>query len=112
MALYILNNKRTFVTDMERRYEVTINVQASERMQGANFAIERSAAAQPVAPKSAERPVVNMEWGFEGQEEDEGAGEPAGASGEREREGERGSPAASTSARPARGSRRRAPAPP
>ncbi len=85
VALYILNNKRTFVTDMERRYEVTINVQASERMQGANFAIERSAAAQPVAQKSAERPVVNMEWGFEGQEEDEGAGEPAGASGERER---------------------------
>ena len=94
MALYILNNKRTFVTDMERRYEVTINVQACERMQGANFAIERSAAAQPVAPKSAERPVVNMEWGFEGQEEDEGAGEPAGASGEREREreGEAGRP--------------------
>jgi ribonuclease E len=40
-------------------------------MQGANFAIEKSAA--PVAPqKPAERPAaVNMAWGFEGQENDE-----------------------------------------
>ena len=44
VALYILNNKRAFVTDMERRYGVVIAVQASDRMQGANFAIERSAA--------------------------------------------------------------------
>ena len=43
VALYILNNKRAFVTDMERRYGIVITVQASDRMQGANFAIERSA---------------------------------------------------------------------
>jgi ribonuclease E len=36
VALYILNNKRSFVTDMERRYGIVISVQASERMQGAN----------------------------------------------------------------------------
>ena len=47
VALYILNNKRAFVTDMERRYGVVIAVQASDRMQGANFAIERSAVQAP-----------------------------------------------------------------
>jgi ribonuclease E len=67
VALYILNNKRAFVTDMERRYGIVITVQASERMQGANFAIEKSAA-QPAPLKVQERTVVNMEWGFEGQE--------------------------------------------
>ena len=49
VALYILNNKRAFVTDMERRYGIVIAVQASDRMQGANFAIERSSA--PVTPQ-------------------------------------------------------------
>ena len=73
VALYILNNKRAFVTDMERRYGVSIAVEAGDRMQGANFAIEKSAA--PVAPpKAAERPAaVNMEWGFEGQESEDAA---------------------------------------
>ncbi len=83
-ALYILNNKRAFVTDMERRYGIAIAVEASERMQGANFAIERSAT-QPVAQKPSERPVVNMEWGFEGQEGEEEPGEEtAEVAGERE----------------------------
>ena len=79
VALYILNNKRSFVTDMERRHGVTITVEASARMQGANFAIEKSAA--PVAPqKPAERPAaVNMAWGFEGQENDEAPAEEAEA---------------------------------
>ena len=71
VALYILNNKRAFVTDMERRYGITITVQASDRMQGANFAIERSAPRSRCRRRRAERAVVNMEWGFEGQEADE-----------------------------------------
>ena len=70
VALYILNNKRAFVTDMERRYGIVISVQASERMQGANFAIERSAT-QPAPQKAPERAVVNMESGFESQERQE-----------------------------------------
>jgi ribonuclease E len=75
VALYILNNKRTFVTDMERRYGVSIAVEAGDRMQGANFAIEKSAA--PAAPpKAADRPAaVNMEWGFDGQESEDAVGE-------------------------------------
>src|SRR4029453_10761037 len=70
VALYILNNKRAFVTDMERRYGITIAVQASDRMQGANFAIERSAV-QLAPQRTVERAVVNMESGFEAQEGEE-----------------------------------------
>src|SRR5262249_55389981 len=91
VALYILNNKRGFVTDMERRYGIVIAVQASERMQGANFAIEKSTA-QPRPQKAQERAVVNMDWGFEGQEgqerqdvaEEEDQGEEVASSAERE----------------------------
>jgi ribonuclease E len=71
VALYILNNKRAFVTDMERRYGVVIAVQASDRMQGANYAIERSAVQAPAPQRVAERAVVNMESGFERQEGEE-----------------------------------------
>ncbi len=75
VALYILNNKRAFITDMEHRYSIAIAVEAGERMQGANFAIEKSAA-PAAAPKAAERPAaVNMEWGFEGQESEDATGD-------------------------------------
>jgi ribonuclease E len=66
VALYILNNKRPFVTDMEKRHGLTITVQASDRMQGANFAIEKSAVQAAAPQKTQDRSVVNMEWGFEG----------------------------------------------
>ena len=94
VALYILNNKRSFVTDMEHRHGVSITVEASPRMHGANFAIEKSSA--PVAPqKAAERSVaVNMAWGFEGQDGEEAPREEAEArhvepEGESEGEGRR-----------------------
>jgi ribonuclease E len=56
---------------MERRYGLYVTVQASDRMQGASFAIEKSAA--PVVPqRAAERSsAVNMEWGFESEEVEE-----------------------------------------
>ncbi len=77
VALYILNNKRAFINDMEARNGVSIAVQASDKLQGANFTIEKGAApAQPV--RHPERNVVNMDWGFEG----EGEGEAADASGD------------------------------
>ena len=71
VALYILNSKRSFVTEMEHRYGVAIAVQASDRMHGANFAIEKSAA--PVAPpRVVERSTaVNMGWAFDGDEGEE-----------------------------------------
>ena len=64
VALYILNHKRAYITEMERRHGVTIRVEASDRMQGANFGVERIAA--PVAlAKPASRTAVSMEWGFD-----------------------------------------------
>jgi ribonuclease E len=74
VALYILNSKRSFVTEMEHRYGVSIAVQASDRMHGANFAIEKSAA--PVTPpRAVERSTaVNMGWAFDGEEDEEAAG--------------------------------------
>ena len=84
VALYILNNKR----DVRHRHGAAgtafpSRCEAGDRMQGANFAIEKSAA--PAAPpKAAERPAaVNMEWGFEGQEGEEAHGELEEAGGPR-----------------------------
>ncbi len=71
VALYILNHKRGFITEIEQRYGIFVSVQASERMQGANFAIERTS--EPTAaPARAQRNVVSMDWGFDGSEGDSG----------------------------------------
>ncbi|HRK18505.1 MAG TPA: ribonuclease E/G, partial [Hyphomicrobiaceae bacterium] len=64
VALYILNNKRQFISEIEDRFGVAVAVQASERMHGANYAIERSSAPPPVR-RAPVRPAVNMDWGFE-----------------------------------------------
>src|SRR6476646_6634040 len=89
VALYILNNKRTFITDMERRYGVPITVQASDRMQGANFAIEKSAI-QAAPQKTQDGSVVNMEWGVEGEDGAEEAADEVAPAASREGEGEDG----------------------
>jgi ribonuclease E len=65
VALYILNHKRSYVMDLERRYGIAIALLASDKMQGANFAVERSAA---VLRREPERAAVNMNMGFDGSE--------------------------------------------
>lgn len=67
VALYILNSKRAYVTDMEHRHGYSVTVMGSDRVQGANFTIERGGAAVPV--RRVERAAVNMDWGFDGEEE-------------------------------------------
>ncbi len=72
VALYILNNKRPFINDMEARVGLPIIVTGSDKLAGANFTIEKGTApAQP--PRRIERTVVNMESGFEGEDEEGGA---------------------------------------
>ena len=67
VALYILNNKRAFINDMEARYGISITVQSSDKLQGANFTIEKTArAAEP--RRQPDRSAVNMDWGFDGDE--------------------------------------------
>ncbi len=74
VALYILNNKRHFINEMETRHGIFVTVQASDKLQGANFLIEKGHAA-PVATRRPDRAAVNMDWGFTG----EGEGEPVEA---------------------------------
>jgi ribonuclease E len=71
VALYILNRKRPYVADMEARHGHTITVLGSDRMQGANFTVERGAASA-VPLRRAERAAVNMDWGFDGDNESSG----------------------------------------
>jgi ribonuclease E len=94
VALYILNNKRPFINDMEARHGLPITVTGSDKLAGANFTIEKGAA--PVQPqRRAERVAVNMEWGFEGEAEGEAEAREAAreappaaeAAAEREEEG-------------------------
>jgi ribonuclease E len=97
VALYILNNKRPFINDMETRLGLQIMVTGSDKLAGANFTIEKGAA--PALPqRRIERNVVNMESGFEGEEEEgsefEAREQPAGdpevdARVERDRDPER-----------------------
>ncbi len=76
VALYILNNKRPFINDMEARHGLPITVTGSDKLAGANFTIEKGAA--PVQPqRRTERTAVNMDWGFD--EADEGEGEAQAA---------------------------------
>ena len=68
VALYLLNNKRAFINDMEARAGVTITIAASDKVQGANFTIERTAR-HSEQPRRIERSAVKIDWGFEGDGE-------------------------------------------
>ena len=57
-ALYILNNKRHYLRDIEMRYGVTITINASEHMHGAAYAIEKVAAASPRLAEGARPEAV------------------------------------------------------
>jgi ribonuclease E len=70
VALYILNNKRPFINDMEARYGVSISITASDKMQGANFSIERTTRVEE-PQRRVERGAVNMDWGFAGESGEE-----------------------------------------
>ena len=68
VALYILNNKRRFITELEAHHGISIAVQASDKLQGANFTIEKTNVRSEAAPRRIERSAVNMDWGFEGED--------------------------------------------
>ena len=63
-AIYILNNKRGFLNEIEHRHGVSVSVVASDKMQGANFTIGKVTDG-PASGGSQEKMVVNMDWGFE-----------------------------------------------
>ena len=59
VALYILNNKRNYVNDMERRYNVNIAINASADLEGVSYTIEQMRRDQS---SSSEPAVVQMDW--------------------------------------------------
>lgn len=59
VALYILNQKRPSLKDIETRYGMDVTIAANDKLQGANFTIERGAA-RPGA-RRAESAVVSMD---------------------------------------------------
>jgi ribonuclease E len=62
-ALYILNQKRHFLNDMEARYGVTITVTGSEKVQGASFQIERGPQLLDRAPARPKDSAIQMGYG-------------------------------------------------
>jgi len=91
-ALYILNNKRSYLRDIELRYGVTIVLQPDEKAHGGHFTLERGAEAVP--PAAGETRVINMETAplEQADEEEEAAvaaAAPASAEGESEKRSSR-----------------------
>ncbi len=65
VALYLLNQKRTFLQHLEERYGVLVFVRASERHQGANFSIDAlQDAGDRVGPRGKDA-AINVDTGFE-----------------------------------------------
>lgn len=63
VALYVLNQKRQYLKDIEARYGVCINIIADQKLQGANFQIERTENTD--VGRSDKNVVVKMDWAFE-----------------------------------------------
>jgi ribonuclease E len=59
VALYILNQKRSHLKDIEQRYRIPITVTADENLHVSQFVIERSAESEI---GGGETPVVQMDW--------------------------------------------------
>jgi ribonuclease E len=59
VALYILNQKRSHLKDIEQRYRIPITVTADDNLHVSQFVIERSAESEIGAGESA---VVQMDW--------------------------------------------------
>ncbi len=62
VALYILNNKRDYLHDIERRFGVRLGVVTDDRMQGSSFAIEK---VEGDDSDQDDNVVVQVDWAFE-----------------------------------------------
>lgn len=65
VALYILNQKRVHLNDIQQRYRVPITVTADENMHVSQFVIERGAEGAVINGESA---VVHMDWAHHTEE--------------------------------------------
>lgn len=60
VALYILNNKRSYVNDIERRYGINISINASAELEGVSYTIEQTRRDNSSA--NSDTAVVQMDW--------------------------------------------------
>ncbi|WKW49884.1 Rne/Rng family ribonuclease [Rhodomicrobium lacus] len=88
-ALYILNNKRSYLRDIELRYGVTIVLQPDDKAHGAHFVLERGAEAVP--PVVGDTRVIHMETASLAQADDdeEAVAVPSASAPAAEGEGEK-----------------------
>ncbi len=80
VALYILNQKRAHLKDIEARYQVPITVTADKEMHISQFVIERAAEGTLVDGESA---VVQMDWAHHPEEAPPPVAEAEGEQGKR-----------------------------
>lgn len=59
VALYILNNKRNYVNDIEWRYGVNISIEANQNLEGVSYTIDNM---RQNKSQSTEDTVVQMDW--------------------------------------------------
>ncbi len=64
VALYLLNQKRAFIQELEERYGVVIHVRSSIKQQGANFLIEPLHDVVAERPRPVSRDAVNIDTAF------------------------------------------------
>src|SRR6185295_5827924 len=87
VALYMLNNKRAMLADMERRYEFTVLIRVDENLPPSGFAVEAGkgggGASAPARPAGAPMPAYDDTLEEGGDEaaageggEAEGGGQP------------------------------------
>jgi ribonuclease E len=77
VALYILNQKRAHVKDIEARYQVPITITADKELHISQFVIERGAEGALIDDEST---VVQMDWAHHGAD---ASGEAEGDTGKR-----------------------------
>ncbi|NQX79887.1 MAG: ribonuclease E/G, partial [Hyphomicrobiaceae bacterium] len=73
VAMYLLNNKRNFVVDMETRYDVSIQIESSKEYQGSEFSIEQinGIDTTPFQSRRTERSIANVETNANSSDEEE-----------------------------------------
>jgi ribonuclease E len=87
VALYILNQKRAHLNDIQQRYRIPITITADEDMHVSQFVIERAAEGEIVNGGGA---VVHMDWAHHHEATEPAAAAPA--AGESEGDGEQRGP--------------------
>ncbi len=68
VALYLLNDKRAYLRDIEGRYGITVQIDADSAMQGANYRIDTMAGAV-IAEPARPRHAVQLESAYEAEDE-------------------------------------------